>query len=67
MPNKHTKRTMFKQVIKDFDHTEIEVANIIMQRIGSIELKKAFANDVKCLYLYAAREVIKYLEKHILT
>ena len=67
MANKHTKKTTFKTVVKDFDHTEIEVANIIMQRMGSWDTKKAFGNDIKCLYLYAAREVIKYLEKNVLT
>lgn len=42
MPNKHSKRTMFKNLIKEFDHTEIEVANIIMNRMGSFDTKKAF-------------------------
>lgn len=63
MPNKYSKKTMFKNVIKNFTDQEIEVANIIMERMGSWDTRKAFANDIKILYLYAAKEVIKYIEK----
>lgn len=63
MPNKHSKRTMYKNLVKEFQEHEVEVANIIMNRMGSWDTKKAFANEIKSLYLYAAREVINYLEK----
>lgn len=64
MSNKHSKKTMFKNVIKNFNNQEIEIANIIMNRMGSFDTKKAFGNDIKCLYLYAARDVLKHIEKY---
>ena len=63
MSNYHTKKTMLKNVMKNFNPTEIDLANVIMQRMGSWDTRKAFANDVKALYLYAARDALDYIEK----
>lgn len=63
MVNKHSKKTTFKNVVKNFTNDEIDIANIIMDRMGSWDTRKAFGNDIKCLYLYAARNVFEHIEK----
>jgi hypothetical protein len=56
-------KATYKEVRKSFTVLEADIADLMLKRLSSIQTATALSWDKRSLFLYAARDVLEFLEE----